>query len=126
MKKHLHYCKKATWELCNINITQHNMDRHVRVVHPESEAGKKLKALKDKRRKGERVCRNGGKRRNQVEDKSTEQDVGRSSQREKKGGKSIAPAPLNGQKCKLCDHCAIKDAMMTAHIMKVHVNARKK
>ena len=60
------------------------------------------------------------------ERKIENQDVGKSSQREKKGGKSIAPAPLSGQKCKLCDYRAIKDAVMTAHIMKVHVNTREK
>ena len=153
MKRHLHYCKKANCEQCNINITVHNMDRHIRVVHPESEAGKMLQALKDKRLKGERRRRNGGKKRSEkggeegkkksgnasarVKDKERRREISggttkggrksaeRSSQEEKKGGKKIAPAPVNRQKCKLCNYRA-RDAVMTAHIMKIHVIDREK
>ena len=65
----------------------------------------------------------GRSEKDRTEGKSAEQDRGRSSRGEKRGGKSIAPAPLSEQKCSLprCNYRTNTDAVMTVHLMKVHV-----
>ena len=56
-----------------------------------------------------------------TEGQSAEETLERSSRGEKGDDGSVAPAPLNGQKCCLCEYRAISETVMTGHLLDVHV-----
>ena len=111
-------------EQCHITITAHNMYRHIRLVHRESEAGKLLRmGVKERRRVG--------RKRSEDDVSATaggEKKAGKRPQEEKKDCKKTAPArkkrPIQ-RRCKLCEYRG-SDKMMMTHILNTHVTVPRK